>query len=81
MGILLVARHEGIYNKGVLRLLPKAVFLLLTGMWWCPTIYALFLIFLPFAAHYLQNIGRRNHRISVICILLIWGLLALIPFP
>lgn len=81
MGILLVARHEGIYNEGVLWLLPKTVFPLLTGMWWYPTSYALFLIFLPFASHGLQNIGRRNHRILVIWVLLIWGLLALIPFP
>lgn len=46
MGILLVARHESIYNEGAS---AENGFHLLTGMWWYSTSYA-FLVFLPFAA-------------------------------
>ncbi len=81
MVVLVIARREGFYHEGVLRLLPKTVFPLLTSMWWYPTSYALFLILLPFVALALQKIGRKNHLKLAIGVLVLWGAVALVPFP
>lgn len=81
MAILVIAQHEGLYHEGVFWLLPKTVLPLLTNMWWYPTSYALFLLLLPFISHGLQKIGYRNHKALAICVLLLWGALAMVPFP
>lgn len=67
--------------KAFFWLLSKTVLPLLTNMWWYPTSYALFLLLLPFISHSLQKIGYRNHKALAICVLLLWGALAMVPFP
>lgn len=60
-------------------LMLRSVVPLLTSLWWYPTSYALFLLFLPFLVVGFQALGERKHRKLAFLVLIIWGLLGLIP--
>lgn len=78
---LIVVKHDDVYHGSILGLVPKSALPLLTGMWWYPTSYALFLILLPFVAAGLRSLGKQNYRRLAICVLIWWGVFALVPFP
>lgn len=80
-GILCIAKYKGAYDGGILGIVLNTIFPLLTGMWWYPTSYALFLIFLPFLVQGLKALGKQNHAHLAICVFILWGVLSLIPYP
>lgn len=43
-------------------LVIQSVFPTLTGLWWYPTSYCLFLLFLPFLTSGLRSIGKEKHK-------------------
>ena len=57
----------------------KSFLPLLTGLWWYPTSYALFLLFMPFLVSGMKQLGQRNHRSLAIIVFFIWGILAMVP--
>ena len=79
--VLIAAKHEGVYRESVFWLVPKTVFPLLTSMWWYPTSYALFLVFLPFLSEGVKSIGHNNHKRLAIAVFVLWGVFAMVPFP
>lgn len=82
LSLLLVTiwlRREGIYSGGISVWAAKSVLPLSTGLWWYPTSYALFLLFMPFLARGVRALGCHMHkRLALICLTL-WGFLGLIP--
>lgn len=57
----------------------QALFPLSFNIWWYPTSYALFLLFLPYASRGLQALGKKMHGSLVLSLLTIWGVADFIP--
>ena len=49
------------------------------GVWWYPTAYALFLLFLPFLDRALRLLGRRDHLALCALMLVLYGVVSLVP--
>lgn len=73
-------KHDVFTGSLSTRMLALRCFLPLSlNIWWYPTSYALFLIFLPFLNVGMRRLSQRQHcQLACICLLL-WGLLGLIP--
>lgn len=73
-------KQKGIYSGGGIGALGvKSVFPLSLNLWWYPTSYALFLLFMPFLVRGMRSLGHDLHRsVAMICLIL-WGFLGLIP--
>ncbi|MCR1996014.1 hypothetical protein [Bifidobacterium animalis] len=56
-----------------------SAFPLSTALWWYPTSYALFLIFLPFLNAGMKQLAQRQHKQLAIICLVLWRFLGLIP--
>lgn len=52
----------------------NSVFPTISGIWWYPTNYVLFLLFYPFVTMGLRKMGRSMHGLLVVILLLVWGL-------
>lgn len=79
--ITVALRQHDIFTGSLsTRMLVIRCFLPLSlNVWWYPTSYALFLIFLPFLNAGMRKITKRQHcQLACICLLL-WGVLGLIP--
>lgn len=79
--VLIIGHGQGWYTESLLGVVPKTVLPLLTDMWWYPTSYALFLLLLPFLTQGMKALGKKRHRQLAICLFVVWGLLAMIPYP
>lgn len=62
-----------------LKLTLKSLLPLIFSLWWYPTAYATFLLFMPFLARGLRALGRRNHLVLCLVLLFIFGILTLMP--
>lgn len=62
-----------------MKLAAKSLLPLIYGVWWYPTSYAVFLLFLPFLEKGLKALGRRNHLILAMVSLGVYGVLGLFP--
>lgn len=67
------------FDVSLLPLSVYSLFPLSFNLWWCPTSYALFLLFLPFLLKGGDTLGKRMHRMLAIGVLVIWGFLGMIP--
>ncbi|WP_347285009.1 acyltransferase family protein [Corynebacterium stationis] len=79
--ITIVLRKHDIFTGSLsTQMLALRCFLPLSlNIWWYPTSYALFLVFLPFLNIGMRRLSQRQHcQLACICLLL-WGLLGLIP--
>ena len=77
---LALFHRESLTAKGLI----GALFPLSTELWWYPTSYALFLMFLPFLTAGLHSLGRTMHRNLCILCFVLWsvcgGLVSFISF-
>lgn len=60
-------------------LVIKSLLPLIYGVWWYPTSYAVFLLFLPFLEQGLKALGKRNHLILAVVSLGLYGVIGLLP--
>lgn len=51
-----------------------SVFPTISGIWWYPTNYVLFLLFYPFVTMGLHKMGQRMHGLLAVILLAVWGL-------
>ena len=61
------------------RLAVRSLLPLTLGVWWYPTAYATFLLFLPFLGRGLRAIGRTYHLVLCAILLVLYGVLSLLP--
>lgn len=73
LGISMFMKRTGVMDAGVALSPMKAVFPLATSLWWYPTCYAIFLLFLPVLSSGLRSIGRRAHALLAVIVLVIWS--------
>lgn len=59
--------------------LVKGFFPLIFTIWWYPTAYALFLLFLPFLTEGLKALSRTSHLSLCLIMLLLYGILSMVP--
>ena len=59
--------------------LAKGFFPLIFTIWWYPTAYALFLLFLPFLTEGLKALSRISHLSLCLILLLLYGILSMVP--
>lgn len=59
-------------------LVIQSVFPTLTGLWWYPTSYCLFLLFLPFLTSGLRSIGKEKHK--QLCIIIVIAYFVIVGF-
>lgn len=62
-----------------MKLIVKSIMLLIMGVWWYATAYAIFLMLLPFLSKGLKVLGREYHLALAATVLVIWGLTSFIP--
>lgn len=67
----LIIAPQSIGGKTVL----ASFFPLISGLWWYPTAYAIFLVLGPFAAEGLKLLGRGKHAALAITMFIVWTLL------
>lgn len=80
-GLTVFAKWQGIYQQGIAKLAVESVFPIASGLWWYPTSYALFLLFMPFLVKGLRVLGKRSHCVLSVVMLLLWSnLISLFPF-
>lgn len=72
-GLTVVAKWQGFYQQGLAKLAIESVFPLASGLWWYPTSYALFLLFMPFLIKGLHALSKRSHCILAVTMLLLWS--------
>nr|WP_130079909.1 acyltransferase [Bifidobacterium animalis] len=77
--VTVVLHQQGIYRDGLAMLGVRSVLPLSTNLWWYPTSYALFLLFIPYLSIALKALGRKLHCTLAISVLIIWGIAPLLP--
>lgn len=70
---------QGLYTGSMLSITAKSIFPISLNMWWYPTSYALFLLFMPFLIQGVRALGENAHKKLAIACLVLWGVLSLIP--
>lgn len=79
LAVTIWLRQEGIYSEGIRSWVVRSMLPLSMDVWWYPTSYALFLLFMPFLVRGARALGRDMHkRLALICLIL-WGFLGLVP--
>lgn len=61
------------------KLILTSIFPLISNLWWYPTSYALYLLFLPFLIKGTKALGATSHRNLAILCLMLWGIGGLLP--
>lgn len=80
-GLTVAAEWGGFHQEGIAKLAVESIFPLASGLWWYPTSYALFLLFMPFLIKGLRALSKRSHCILAVTMLLLWSnLIPLFPF-
>ena len=79
--VYMFLREHSMHLDGVSmkKLILQSILPLSSNLWWYPTSYALYLLFLPFLIKGTKNLDAISHRnLAVICLIL-WGVGGLLP--
>lgn len=77
--VTLILHKKGLYAGSMVAIAAKSIFPISLDLWWYPTSYALFLLFMPFLIQGVRSLGKNAHgRLAIVCLVL-WGVLSLIP--
>lgn len=77
--LTIILKAVNLYEGNVIALAPKSMLPLSFDLWWYPTSYALFLLFLPYLSRGMQSLGQSMHGVLAASLLCIWGVAAFIP--
>lgn len=80
LAVTWILHLTGVHDtSGLLSISTQSILPLSLNLWWYPTSYALFLLFLPYLSRGLHSLGERMHRILALSVLIIWGFAGIIP--
>lgn len=79
--VTVIMKSKGVYigDLSTTVLAIQSALPLSTTLWWYPTSYALFLVFLPFLNIGMKHLTQKQHKELALVCLVIWGILGLIP--
>lgn len=77
--VTLVLHRTGVYSGGITYVGIQSILPISMNLWWYPTSYALFLLFLPYLSRGLRALSKKLHGTLALSVLLLWGVAGLIP--
>ncbi len=77
--VTILLHTRGLYEGGLVSLGIKSLLPLSFNLWWYPTSFALFLLFLPYLSKFIHTLGKKLHAALCVSMLLVWALAPLIP--